>query len=126
MKPAPPVTSTRTRVILGGEASLNHAVRRLDRRDSVRVRLGEEPAERIGDSGQAGLDPVGVTALVDELDEVDDAARVDDVVRGEEDVALLQELRVRWLRELVVRGAGDRAAVEERDRLAIENGAHGA
>ena len=72
-----------------------------------------------------------VPALVDERDQVDDAARVDDVVRGEEDAALVQALGVRRARRAGCsrrrrprgsRGSGIVSRVEDRaDRARRED-----
>ena len=81
-------------------------------------------AQRVADPEHALARPVGVVAVRLELDrDVDDPARVDDEVGRPQDPARGELARDVVGRELVVRGADDRAAAQLGHRVVVEDAA---
>jgi hypothetical protein len=90
-----------------------------ERRRALRVGGGEDLGQRGADRPHASARDRGVVAAVLELDgDIDDAAGVDDEVGRPHDLARGQQAGDGVGRELVVGGAGDRAAAQMgHDRL---------
>src|ERR1700680_2542796 len=79
------------------------------------LREARRDAMDVGDDLRFGA----ATAIL--VRDADDAACVDDVVRRIQDAGGMQSRPVLSLRQLVIRGAGDDAGAQARDRLGIEH-----
>ncbi len=102
-------------------------IRRLGRGDLLLAGDGEDPLQRVVDPLHLEGGLLLVVPAGEELEaHVDDAAGVDDVVRGVRDAALQQLAAVAGLLEDVVGAAGDDLALELREGAIVHRRAEGA
>src|SRR6267143_1348968 len=108
-------------VALPGQQLTRHLVRHRVRRAILAPGAFEDFRQSRGNALDLGNDLLFGSAAVILARDADDAAGIDHVVRAVEDPGRLQRLNVLSLRQLVVRGSGDDARAQARDRLHIEH-----